>query len=758
MTKADHRHLVLQIALKCADISNPCRPWEISRKWSLKVCEEFFRQGDYERKLNLPVTALCDRHTTSIPKIQTGFFKFVVTPLIKEWDRFLKNDLSSQMLNNLLYNQNKWDTLVAEELAEETRTEISEADIVDDDLDTCSGTNISDSSELLLPPRRSSLNPAKSGALKEQLRRFSVPLNVFQDSKFKTRGDKSRASSMVDPQKAEIASTAGSEHSIHSQLSVRGQCEHTHEKPEKVLSTEKLLPDSSIASITTSVQATRLNTVIKGGGTWKLVRQQTFPPLEPARDHYRVSRSLHTSNEDAISRLKADLPTFDLAAYLKEGKFSYLFTRLDNDKTDNTADATHSNIELQEPQRNVRKEYDTKKKESTAVGSQLRDNLTSVQLGGLDSDHLLRRRKSMPTDVVSFVPKDKTVREVTAALPHFLRCTVSGKDSWTRRRGSAPSPIAPSELRGLASLGSLRHSVNGGRRKPSPVVTCQQWQAKANYSVQERTFQHLPRRSSLPVELEPKEAHKNLEYEDMDLVDDELLLVLDQNVSLIGDDTDYDGDVDDDDQEDDDPNPELQPVSTQENLSVPKEENLPGPNEDQKNPEYELEDPENDPVDDEISEIDEALFYQKYGHNIGLENMRTLDFGKIHGLDTDDDDDDDFDIDDEDIDIDVDGDNDDINMGYGNIGHNANIDNDVNIGIGNNVNIDNDVNVGIGNNVNIDNDVNVGIGNNVNIDNDVNGGIGNNVDIDNDDDSDTDITSSELDELSSIHIKRANSM
>lgn len=74
MSKKEHRHLVLQIALKCADISNPCRPWEISRKWSLKVCEEFFRQGDYERKLNLPVTALCDRHTTSIPKIQTGYF------------------------------------------------------------------------------------------------------------------------------------------------------------------------------------------------------------------------------------------------------------------------------------------------------------------------------------------------------------------------------------------------------------------------------------------------------------------------------------------------------------------------------------------------------------------------------------------------------------------------------------------------------------------------------------------------------------
>lgn len=37
---------VLQIALKCADICNPCRPWKISKRWSRLVCEEFFQQGD----------------------------------------------------------------------------------------------------------------------------------------------------------------------------------------------------------------------------------------------------------------------------------------------------------------------------------------------------------------------------------------------------------------------------------------------------------------------------------------------------------------------------------------------------------------------------------------------------------------------------------------------------------------------------------------------------------------------------------------
>ena len=64
-----HRHFMLQIALKCADISNPCRTWNISRLWSYRACEEFYRQGDRERELNLPVTPLFDRNAISVAKV-----------------------------------------------------------------------------------------------------------------------------------------------------------------------------------------------------------------------------------------------------------------------------------------------------------------------------------------------------------------------------------------------------------------------------------------------------------------------------------------------------------------------------------------------------------------------------------------------------------------------------------------------------------------------------------------------------------------
>ena len=34
-----------QVALKCADIGNPCRPWKLSRRWGEMICQEFYLQG-----------------------------------------------------------------------------------------------------------------------------------------------------------------------------------------------------------------------------------------------------------------------------------------------------------------------------------------------------------------------------------------------------------------------------------------------------------------------------------------------------------------------------------------------------------------------------------------------------------------------------------------------------------------------------------------------------------------------------------------
>ncbi|XP_067888016.1 high affinity cAMP-specific 3',5'-cyclic phosphodiesterase 7A isoform X2 [Heterodontus francisci] len=114
LDNAGHRHFMLQIALKCADISNPCRPWELSKQWSEKVSQEFFHQGDIERQHKLDISQLCDRHTETVANIQIGFITYVVKPLFVEWTRFSNTTLSQTMLGHLSLNNASWKGLLQE--------------------------------------------------------------------------------------------------------------------------------------------------------------------------------------------------------------------------------------------------------------------------------------------------------------------------------------------------------------------------------------------------------------------------------------------------------------------------------------------------------------------------------------------------------------------------------------------------------------------------------------------------------------------
>lgn len=58
-------------------LAPPCT----SCRWADRVLAEFFAQGDAEARRGLPVSPLCDRHTTSRPGSQANFIEFVVAPL-----------------------------------------------------------------------------------------------------------------------------------------------------------------------------------------------------------------------------------------------------------------------------------------------------------------------------------------------------------------------------------------------------------------------------------------------------------------------------------------------------------------------------------------------------------------------------------------------------------------------------------------------------------------------------------------------------
>lgn len=58
--------------IHCADLSNPAKPLRLNRKWTGRLMEEFFRQGDKERTLKLEISPMCDRESVAVEKSQVS--------------------------------------------------------------------------------------------------------------------------------------------------------------------------------------------------------------------------------------------------------------------------------------------------------------------------------------------------------------------------------------------------------------------------------------------------------------------------------------------------------------------------------------------------------------------------------------------------------------------------------------------------------------------------------------------------------------
>ncbi|KAJ8249312.1 hypothetical protein GJAV_G00233440 [Gymnothorax javanicus] len=80
LTSPENRILIKRMLIKCADISNPCRPLELCIEWAGRISEEYFAQTDEEKQQGLPVVMpVFDRNTCSIPKSQISFIDFQQT-------------------------------------------------------------------------------------------------------------------------------------------------------------------------------------------------------------------------------------------------------------------------------------------------------------------------------------------------------------------------------------------------------------------------------------------------------------------------------------------------------------------------------------------------------------------------------------------------------------------------------------------------------------------------------------------------------
>nr|XP_014340305.1 PREDICTED: high affinity cAMP-specific and IBMX-insensitive 3',5'-cyclic phosphodiesterase 8A isoform X2 [Latimeria chalumnae] len=101
----ENRILVKRMLIKCADVSNPCRPLEQCIEWAGRISEEYFAQTDEEKKQGLPVVMpVFDRNTCSIPKSQISFIDYFITDMFDAWDVFADlPNLMQHLDNNFKY-------------------------------------------------------------------------------------------------------------------------------------------------------------------------------------------------------------------------------------------------------------------------------------------------------------------------------------------------------------------------------------------------------------------------------------------------------------------------------------------------------------------------------------------------------------------------------------------------------------------------------------------------------------------------------
>uniref|UniRef100_A0A8C4ZH48 Phosphodiesterase n=1 Tax=Gadus morhua TaxID=8049 RepID=A0A8C4ZH48_GADMO len=102
---------VLQNMVHCADLSNPTKPLPLYRRWTDRIMEEFFTQGDRERDEGLEISPMCDKNNASVEKSQVGFIDYVVHPLWEAWADLVHPD-AQELLDALEDNREYYHSMM----------------------------------------------------------------------------------------------------------------------------------------------------------------------------------------------------------------------------------------------------------------------------------------------------------------------------------------------------------------------------------------------------------------------------------------------------------------------------------------------------------------------------------------------------------------------------------------------------------------------------------------------------------------------
>ena len=79
-TTNEEKQALFDYFIHSADLGHNTKIFDISLKWVELLSNEFWLQGDKEKKMNLNISFLCDRDTTNVPKSQVGFIGGFIIP------------------------------------------------------------------------------------------------------------------------------------------------------------------------------------------------------------------------------------------------------------------------------------------------------------------------------------------------------------------------------------------------------------------------------------------------------------------------------------------------------------------------------------------------------------------------------------------------------------------------------------------------------------------------------------------------------
>ncbi len=120
----EDKQLILNLCLYASDHSSPCKLSIIYFKWLAAEMEEYYQQGDLERKLDFTITPYYDRTTCNPFKYQLGYIDVVVLPLFSTWIEFKPAFTEDCMTKGLLENKK-----LLEQKVEETKALMQMRDI-----------------------------------------------------------------------------------------------------------------------------------------------------------------------------------------------------------------------------------------------------------------------------------------------------------------------------------------------------------------------------------------------------------------------------------------------------------------------------------------------------------------------------------------------------------------------------------------------------------------------------------------------------